>query len=262
MEEIISLKPKENPETKKKDTVKFSSLKIQKPETQKNKKKPIFTKFQSHIKSSDWENSVFNLFQKPETNFDTISTFNLDNIKPMKIKSLKKHKKFINTSKCPKPENIKKYKKTQNPYKQSLSLQNPIFLEKQTKTEKNQKTLLNIIGKPLDFDSESEKIIDNPLPDQNFQNFVFCKEPDFFDFEVEEELVINFYDFLKERSLKEDLVKMHKCKFCDLKFKRHTALGGHVAKNHPNKSNSYKKRKKSLENRVIERSRLNFLKNF
>ena len=80
------------------------------------------------------------------------------------------------------------------------------------------------------------------------------------EFSDENKMIINFHSFLKERLLKEDLVKMHKCKFCDVTFKRYTALGGHVAKNHPNKSNSYKKRKKSLENRVIERKRLEFLK--
>jgi hypothetical protein len=122
---------------------------------------------------------------------------------------------------------------------------------------------INIIGKSVDFESDSDSISNN-FSEINLQaNLTFIQEKKYcglLNLNNYEKFTINFCDFMKERNSKEEVVKTHQCKFCTATFKKHTALGGHIAKNHPNKSKSYKRRKKSLENRKIERNRLKFLK--
>ena len=52
--------------------------------------------------------------------------------------------------------------------------------------------------------------------------------------------------------------KFFKCKFCEMKFFKASAVGGHTSKHHPNLSNDYKYRKLSIQNRKIERKRIQY----
>ena len=216
--------------------------------------------FPTYNKSFDLKNSLFDLLKKPQTNFESISSLNLNICKPSKIQSIKKLKKKIGKGEKVQMENFKLFsilgkiknlkdtKKKKKIIKKENLKKN--FLDKEKKFVQEENVKLNIIGKPLDFESDSEKIYEQNLEiEKDYKNLIFAKNENFTESpqnieKTENKLIINFYNFLKERSLKEDFVKMHKCKFCTATFKKHTALGGHIAKNHPNKSKSYKKRKK------------------
>lgn len=237
----------------------------------------------TYNKSFDLKNSFFNFLKKPETNFEGISSLNFNIGNPSKNKNIKKLKK--KNVKKEKKKNIKKEKskkfserlkirtrKIEMKKKIQTKSENSIKTSVKTKTEKNQnqelsekKPKLNIIGKNSEFESDSEKIYEIPKSQTLPKNLIFSKSSNFKQKQkipenIEKRLIINFYKFLQDRSNKQDFVKMHKCKFCTSTFKKHTALGGHIAKNHPNKSKSYQKRKKSLEDRMIERKRLLYLK--
>ncbi len=71
---------------------------------------------------------------------------------------------------------------------------------------------------------------------------------------------LRFVSFLQGKIDKNNNQIGHSCKFCERIFTKHTALGGHIAKNHPNLSVSYKSRKRSLKYRNVERLRNKFYK--
>ena len=63
---------------------------------------------------------------------------------------------------------------------------------------------------------------------------------------------LNLYKFLFKN--KHDII--YECDFCDLKFLKHTSLGGHISRSHSNKKKKIKKNKYS----TIEKNRKNFLR--
>lgn len=72
-------------------------------------------------------------------------------------------------------------------------------------------------------------------------------------------LTIKLGNFIRQRLKDLEEPKTYACKFCSEVFIELRSLGGHVSKNHPNRSFAYKRRVRVFEERKIERARKQFL---
>lgn len=247
---------------------KETSKSIQKTKLNSNQsenlqKESFEKKSPSTIIKSNIESSLYNLLNKPKTDFSLISPFDLNFPSNYpKIQSLKKLKRNMLVS-------------SKKNFEEKSDLKNEIQIcLKNGKKEVYKKInlgndLKNLVGLDLDFESDSEielfQGFKNNLENEKKNIHFFENTENCLDFGIKKEFFdskfcLNFNDFLRERSLRGKFVKIHNCKFCTMTFDKHTALGGHIAKNHPNKSRSYKKKKKNLENKRNERKRISMLR--
>lgn len=179
-----------------------------------NAKNPNLKTSQKNINLINWKNSLLELLQKPEISHNKFPKLNIESKKTIKIKSLKNQNlPKINKNK---KKNSQKIKKKQKPQK----------------NRKKQKILNLTTTKNLDFNSESEKIIDEPQKLLNYKNLVFCKIAEIPNFSNIGDFEVNFVDFIKKRNSEECLIRFFECKFCGKCFRLSTALGGHIGKNH------------------------------
>ena len=204
----------------------------------------------STINKLSLKDSLYNLFDKPPTDFSSISNFN-NNLKPI----LKKEYPKINF--------IKKLKSNMLIKSFNQNVENFPKNEEINSNTKNSKKKLNniknknIIGLSLDFESDSSDKFDekidlklvNLYKINFFNNLRFSQNLD----DEGDNQILNFKDLLDIKNDESDIIKYHNCKYCDLSFKKHTALGGHIAKNHPYDSKTYKKKKLLLEDKRYER---------
>ena len=226
MEEIKFTKTKNKIRYKKLRSRKNSSISLENQNNQSQKNKKI-KNYQNNNKFLNYKNSLNNLFDNKDIFYHKNSKISPKPKNPTKIK--------IKTAKT---QNFQKYEKQEE--KKILKKQNFQISEKfesQLKAEKKikKRTSFEKKLKNLNFNSESEKIIENPQNPSNRKNLIFCKNPEISNFSDSGEFVIDFCEFVEKRNL-EEISRVFQCEYCGIVFRKSTALGGHVTKNHRGKN--------------------------
>lgn len=189
------------------------------------------------------------------------------------IKNLKKEFSFENSkSKSDKERELFNCISQFNSNKKEEKIQEFQFMEHSTKKEKlifhnifkNDKIkkisklkLSSKKKKKNKFMNENEKMIfykNNFKKKFSFENFKNLDRENI-DFEND---IIDFKMFIKKNHSNKSFEKSFICEHCNKRFTQPSALGGHTAKNHPNSSSEYKKRKNIILERKIETKRKEF----
>ena len=155
--------------------------------------------------------------------------------------------------------NIKEFKTSDDKFsKPSQSARWPnIILD----TQKAEGGLTNI---PSIFDSEPEDFEDvKSLPVNHRSSLYFMNAKKFKIIRKNKTInqkIIDLRYFVQKKDDNTNEMRNYACKFCSEVFSKLTSLGGHMSKNHPNRSSAYKNRRRVYRDRQIERARREYLK--
>ena len=210
-------------------------------------------KSMNKLKHSLKINSLINLkidnYQKNPKNCDLLKNKEFE----------KKNKNFVVESEKNKNLKFQTKKKTANIFFKNLQKIQKLPKLKKIQIPKEEKSL--ITESDQDFDSGEEiylKKTDYKKMKKKLNFFQKTNKNKKIK-KVKKKHIINLLEFIKNKNSARFLTtRMYICKFCDAKFLRASALGGHTSKHHPNLSKDYKYRTLSIKNRKIERKRIEY----